>query len=84
MEAIVTGEHSNFLKSLRKTGNTVCGRHPIGIVMAAMEHLQEESKIADTRFQFVQYSRSSNCVKVTDSSVSYVSAYAVIESTGKQ
>lgn len=84
MEAIGTGEHGNFLKSLRKTGNTVCGRHPIGIVMAAMEHLQEESKIADTRFQFVQYSRSSNCIKVTDSSVSYVSAYAVIESTGKQ
>ena len=79
MEAIGTGEHKKFLRSLRKTGNTVCGRHPIGVVMAAIEQLREAGEIGDSRFQFVQYSRSSNCVKISDSSVSYVSAYAVIE-----
>jgi MEMO1 family protein len=72
MEAIKTGEHEEFWKSLRKTGNTVCGRHPIGIIMAALESL-------DSRFQFIQYTRSSDCVKVSDSSVSYVSAYAVVD-----
>ena len=83
MEAIGTGRHDRFVRSLRKTGNTVCGRHPIGIVMAAMEYLQNESRIARTQFQFVQYTRSSNCIKTSDSSVSYVSAYAVIEPTIK-
>ena len=84
MEAIGTGEHSSFLKSLRRTGNTVCGRHPIGIIMAAMEYLQDGSRIADTRFKFVQYTRSSNCIKISDSSVSYVSAYATIEPASGQ
>ena len=79
MEAIRTGEHKTFLRSLRKTGNTVCGRHPIGIAMAAIEQLQRDGKIVDNRFEFIQYSRSSNCVEVSDSSVSYVSAYSVIE-----
>ena len=79
MGAIKTGEHKTFLRSLRKTGNTVCGRHPIGIAMAAIEQLQQNGKIVDTRFEFIQYARSSNCLKVSDSSVSYVSAYSVIE-----
>ena len=84
MDAIKTGEHRTFLRSLRKTGNTVCGRHPIAIIMAAIEHLQQEARIVDNRFQFVQYNRSSNCLKVSDSSVSYVSAFAVIETKGNQ
>ena len=80
MNAIGTGSHKEFLRSLRETGNTVCGRHPIGIIMAAIEHSIQDKTIKDTRFQFVQYARSSDVVRVSDSSVSYVSAYAVIDS----
>lgn len=58
---------------LSETGNTVCGRHPIGVVMAAMEELGGQGK-----FRFVRYERSSECVKVEDSSVSYASAFAVL------
>jgi len=58
---------------LEETGNTVCGRHPIGIVMAAMETLGGQG-----RFKFVHYDRSSECKKISDSSVSYCSALAVL------
>ena len=34
-----SGSHAAFLAVLRDTGNTVCGRHPIGVVMAALEAL---------------------------------------------
>lgn len=73
MGACESGKHDNWLGILEETGNTVCGRHPIGIVMAAMEVLGGQSK-----FKFVRYERSSDCQKVSDSSVSYCSALAVI------
>ena len=39
MKAIESGSHDSFLENLRETGNTVCGRHPIGVMMAALEVL---------------------------------------------
>jgi hypothetical protein len=73
MDACETGSHEAWLDTLANTGNTVCGRHPIGIVMAAMECLESSG-----RFRFVRYERSSECVSVEDSSVSYASAFAVV------
>jgi len=80
MHAIEGGRHELFLENLRETGNTVCGRHPIGVVMAAVECLEKEGKLAQGkgRFKFVRYERSSDVVEVEDSSVSYASAYAVL------
>jgi hypothetical protein len=37
MQAAESGSHDAFLNVLRATGNTVCGRHPIGVIMAAVE-----------------------------------------------
>lgn len=73
MGACETGSHDAWLDVLAETGNTVCGRHPIGVVMAAMEVLK-----SDARFKFVRYERSSECAAVEDSSVSYASAFAVL------
>ncbi|KAI5237169.1 UPF0103-domain-containing protein [Aureobasidium subglaciale] len=73
IDACETGDHKAWLDTLADTGNTVCGRHPIGIIMAAMEALNSPA-----RFKFVRYERSSECTKVEDSSVSYASAFAVI------
>lgn len=73
MGACESGKHDDWLDVLEDTKNTVCGRHPIGIVMAAMEVLGETS-----RFKFVNYDRSSECKKISDSSVSYCSAFAVV------
>ncbi|MCJ1313556.1 hypothetical protein MMC25_007235 [Agyrium rufum] len=77
MEAIETGKHDALLENLKGTGNTVCGRHPIGVVMAALEVLRQEGKVADGKglFRFLRYERSSDCESITDSSVSYVSGY---------
>ncbi|POS85047.1 hypothetical protein EPUL_004559 [Erysiphe pulchra] len=43
IDAIESGSHSAFLKNLKNTGNTVCGRHPIGVAMAALEVLEKSS-----------------------------------------
>ncbi|RMZ75966.1 hypothetical protein DV737_g5057, partial [Chaetothyriales sp. CBS 132003] len=75
MCAIATGAHTEFVDVLRATGNTVCGRHPIGVFMAAVEEEEEEK---DGIFHFIRYERSSDCTSVRDSSVSYVSAYALL------
>lgn len=37
MAAITTGVTNNFLDTIEQTGNTVCGRHPIGVMMAAID-----------------------------------------------
>jgi MEMO1 family protein len=79
MDAIETGKHDDFLTNLEETGNTVCGRHPIGVVMAAVEVLAAEGKVSGEkgRFKFVRYERSGDVVRPDDSSVSYCSAFAI-------
>ena len=90
MDAVASGDHAAFVDNLRHTKNTVCGRHPIGVVMAALEVLAREqgegggggdgggSGSGKYRFRFVQYQRSSLVEDVGASSVSYASAYAIV------
>ncbi|KAI9726921.1 MAG: hypothetical protein M1828_000269 [Chrysothrix sp. TS-e1954] len=81
IEAVESGKHKAFLDTISRTSNTVCGRHPIGIVMAAMEVLKADTQGQATEgrpFSFVRYERSSDCVTIRDSSVSYASAFAVL------
>lgn len=87
MCAIATGSHDAFLGILQSTGNTVCGRHPIGVFLAGVEELHKSASVEqatrDTaelraRFRFLRYERSSDVVSIRDSSVSYVSAFAVL------
>ncbi len=79
MDAIESGNHNAFVDNLRHTKNTVCGRHPIGVMMAALEVLAKEgAEDGKYRFRFVQYQRSGLVEDVSDSSVSYASAYAII------
>ena len=82
MDAVETGKHAEFLKNLKDTGNTVCGRHPIGVVMAAIEEIEKSDgslgAAGKGRFKFVRYERSSDVEDITDSSVSYASAYSVL------
>lgn len=79
MDAIETGAHKEFTDIIAQTRNSVCGRHPIGVVMAALEFLEQQSSQDKVgRFKFVRYERSSLCRTLRDSSVSYASAYAVI------
>ncbi|KAH6900045.1 MEMO1 family [Thelonectria olida] len=78
MDAVKSGSHDAFLNNLKQTKNTVCGRHPIGVMMAALELLRNEPGYENKGFfKIVQYDRSSFVESPRDSSVSYVSAYAV-------
>lgn len=84
MRAVEGGKHAAFTEVVEKTGNTVCGRHPIGVVMAAVEVLVEEGRVGreEARFVFTRYAQSSKCEEVRDSSVSYASAFARIDCKG--
>lgn len=91
MCAIASGKYTEFLDVIEETANTVCGRHPIGVFMAGVEEVErlevsgsksegstEESAEKKRRFRFMRYERSSNVFNARDSSVSYVSAFAVL------
>jgi AmmeMemoRadiSam system protein B len=77
MDAVESGQHRSFVEQLEETGNTVCGRHPIGVFMAAVEAAEGLGQ-GGGRFKFVRYERSSEVESVKDSSVSYCSAFAVL------
>ncbi|KAK5992866.1 Protein MEMO1 [Cladobotryum mycophilum] len=76
MDAVESGSQDAFVDSIKLTDNTVCGRHPIGIAMAALELYGEE--INESRFKVVKYDRSELVDYPSQSSVSYVSAYAIL------
>ena len=85
MAAIASGQAHVFREALRITGNTVCGRHPIGVIMAALqaagvvdESFGTQSGPPKGKFNFIRYERSSDVFVVNDSSVSYVSAFAIL------
>ncbi|KAI9453996.1 UPF0103-domain-containing protein [Russula earlei] len=66
--------HTLFEEYLARTKNTICGRHPIGVLLGALTVLQDEhTKLP--HLQWVRYEQSSKCFTIKDSSVSYASAY---------
>ena len=85
MGAVESGKRKDFLGVLEQTGNTVCGRHPISVFMAAVEALEaQQNSSGETaasdgkrRMRFVRYERSGEVMNVKESSVSYASAFAV-------
>lgn len=68
MQLIETGSHKDFSDYLSRTKNTICGRHPIGVILAAIE-----SSHLPGHFRFLDYRQSNKVTSVSDSSVSYAS-----------
>lgn len=70
--------HKAFSSYLSRTKNTICGRHPIGVLLGALASL-EQGTVGGTKYQaqmrWVRYAQSSQCFGVNDSSVSYASAF---------
>ena len=66
--------HDKFASYLAETRNTICGRHPIGVLFGALASLEKDKEIHPT-LKWVKYEQSSPCQSVRDSSVSYASAY---------
>lgn len=71
------GAHDEFAAYLRATRNTICGRHPIGVLLGAVAALEEEEEAGGGawRCEWVRYEQSSRVKRLADSSVSYASAF---------
>ena len=69
MAAIESGDAAAFAAYQARYRNTICGRHPIGVLLAALPHA---STAFDIRFN--GYDQSSHATRPSDSSVSYASA----------
>ncbi|KAF9786933.1 UPF0103-domain-containing protein [Thelephora terrestris] len=65
--------HQDFAEYLARTKNTICGRHPIGVLLGALTELEKGGRSAEVKW--VRYEQSSKCFNMRDSSVSYASAY---------
>ncbi|KAF9578278.1 hypothetical protein BGW38_006009, partial [Lunasporangiospora selenospora] len=72
MQQISLKDHAGFARYLAQTKNTICGRHPIGVLLAGLKVLDEgtgggdvaesgsgQQKRMHHRIQFVRYAQSS-------------------------
>jgi len=66
MDLIAAQDRAGFMRYLDSTNNTICGRHPIALLLALME---VSSVKVDAKF--VKYAQSSAAMTHQDSSVSY-------------
>lgn len=72
--------HEAFSDYLAQTQNTICGCHPIGVLLGALATLEKAEDGSPGRkatIEWVRYEQSSQCLNISDSSVSYASAYVV-------
>lgn len=69
MALIAARDTQGFTGYLRKHRNTICGRHPIALLLNAMDAARTPFAV-----DFVAYEQSSQVMTKSDSSVSYASA----------
>lgn len=75
MEIIETLDHDAFTHYLKKFGNTICGRHPIGVFLGAVQELRQRGTNGfSMNLKFLNYDQSNECTSMRDSSVSYAAA----------
>ncbi|KAK4050633.1 hypothetical protein OIV83_003359 [Microbotryomycetes sp. JL201] len=80
--------HEQFCGYLKATRNTICGRHPIGVLLATIDALEKTDstkaglpgwKSSKVSLVWTRYEQSSRCIDLGDSSVSYASAYVHVD-----
>ncbi|KAI8468186.1 MAG: MEMO1 family [Monoraphidium minutum] len=69
MRIIEKGDPEAFAAYQKEYRNTICGRHPIGVLLNMLRHAATKFSIA-----FNSYDQSSRCEAPGDSSVSYAAA----------
>uniref|UniRef100_A0A0E0LTI3 MEMO1 family protein n=1 Tax=Oryza punctata TaxID=4537 RepID=A0A0E0LTI3_ORYPU len=79
IEIIETGNPDAFKQYLQEYENTICGRHPISVFLSMLKHCSTKIKIG-----FVWYEQSSQCRSMRDSSVSYASAAAKVDTPAEE
>ncbi|BGP42609.1 hypothetical protein JCM10450v2_006714 [Rhodotorula kratochvilovae] len=72
--------HDHFAAYLKATRNTICGRHPIGVLLGALSALENDDEWMrrGVRCEWVRYEQSSRVRSMGDSSVSYASAFVAL------
>jgi len=77
MQIIESMDHGAFSAYLKRTGNTICGRHPIGVFLGAVNALKANKAMINgfrMDLQFLNYDQSNAAKNMRDSSVSYAAA----------
>jgi AmmeMemoRadiSam system protein B len=77
MSLIESGDPRAFASYLSEYNNTICGRHPISVLMHALEHTAgggDTGAAAAFETRFTHYEQSTRVTDESDSSVSYASA----------
>ncbi|TPX33856.1 hypothetical protein SmJEL517_g03397 [Synchytrium microbalum] len=93
MTCIESLDVAKFASYLKKTRNTICGRHPIGVLInavvtaftavtpssssSAASNKTGKKDAAGPEIKFIYYAQSSKVADERDSSVSYASAYCL-------
>ena len=72
MALIEAQDAPGFHAYLQRTGNTICGRHPVALLLHALRHCPQRFDLS-----FTKYDQSQRCAREADSSVSYASAVGV-------
>ncbi|CAH8448105.1 unnamed protein product [Schistosoma margrebowiei] len=71
MELIERLAPSEFTSYLEQYGNTICGRHPIGVLLQIVTYLRRNMPNNNFNMKFVRYAQSEHCHNMNQSSVSY-------------
>ncbi|CAB3397118.1 unnamed protein product [Caenorhabditis bovis] len=80
MDAIETLNPTMFSDYLKRTGNTICGRNPIMVMLQAAEHYRLSNSHTH-EFKFLNYSQSNKVRSPSDSSVSYAAGALFVNPT---
>ena len=80
MAVVEAGGSDTWRDYLRRTENTVCGRYPIGLLLAVREEAGKRGVGLGVRW--VRYAQSSAVEEMGDSSVSYASAVVYLTGAG--
>ncbi|XP_070576550.1 protein MEMO1-like [Ptychodera flava] len=78
MKLIEDLDPAGFAHYLKKYGNTICGRHPIGVLLNAIATLREKENGHKMSLKFLNYDQSQQCRSMDESSVSYAAASLAI------
>ena len=78
MKLIEDLEPEPFARYLSEEGNTICGRHPIGVFLNAVEAWRVKAPQLKFDLKFTRYAQSNHVKSMRDSSVSYASASLIV------
>lgn len=74
MQIIEAMDTQGFHDYLKRTGNTICGRNPIILLLSAIDALKPHSNGFRFSLKFLKYAQSNSVQSIHDSSVSYAAA----------